>query len=95
MRVLSVDTSDTASGGGEFIKDGELWSLKGDTGVHLRLSAAQALTSSTYRELIGILALDLRCIPSECRRAVVICDSQAAVHVLSFGSRGPPIQELV
>lgn len=87
VKVFAVDTSDTASGGGEFIRQGHLWSIMVDTGVHVSLLPAQVLLSSCYRELLGVLALGFKSIPRACTRAIVVCDSQAAVHCLLFGSR--------
>ena len=35
VRVFAVDTSETMSGGGEFIRDGELWVMRGKMAVRL------------------------------------------------------------
>ncbi len=93
IRVFAADTSDTGSGGGEFIRDGALWMKKGDS-MCVPLSASQRLESSTLRELLGILALHAAVIPDNCRRVVVVCDNQASIQILKRGSKLPDLQAI-
>ena len=82
-----MDSSNIASAGGEFIRDGELWRMQGT--MVARLAPGEIETSSTYRELLGVLRLDITAIPDACRKALVALDSQAAVHCLLHGSKVP------
>ena len=93
VKVFAVDTSNTMSGGGEFWRDGDLWCMRGNMAV--RLTEEEILTSSTMRELLGVLRLDLTLIPASCKRAIVALDNQAAVWALRRGSRVPAIQAVV
>ena len=93
VKVFAVDTSDSMSGGGEFIRDGQLWRIK--NGMAVRLAHHEILTSSTMRELLGVLRLDLALIPYSCKKAIVALDSQAAVACLLRGIRVPALQEIV
>ena len=93
VKVFAVDTSDTMSGGAEFWRDGCLWRMRGNMAV--RLTEEEIWTSSTMRELLGVLRLDLTLIPDSCKRAIVALDNQAAVWALRKGSRVPAIQAVV
>ena len=95
VRLFSVDTSDSGSGGAELVRDGALWALKRGSSMFVRLAAEEVSTSSTMRELLGVLRLDLTSIPSDCSRAIVLCDSQAAVSCLLRGSKVPALQAVV
>ena len=95
VRVWAVDTSDSGSGGAEFMRHGCLWALKPGTQMFIRLAPTEVATSSCMRELLGVLRLDLTSIPSTCSRAVVMCDSQAAVACLLRGSKIPQLQQVV
>ena len=95
VRVWAVDTSDSGSGGAEFLREGQLWALKPGTEMFVRLAPHEVTTSSCMRELLGVLRLDLASIPATCSRAVVMCDSQAAVACLLRGSRVPQLQQVV
>ena len=86
VRVFAVDTSDTMSGGAEFIKEGELWRMTG-AGMAVRLGPEEVLTSSTLRELLGVKRLDLALVPLTCKKLIVLLDSMAAVHCLLNGSK--------
>jgi hypothetical protein len=94
-RVLAVDTSDSGSGGAELLRDGLLWLLRPGTSMFVRLRDSEVDTSSTMRELLGVLRLDLSLIPDDCARAIVMCDSQAAVACLLRGSRVPKLNAIV
>lgn len=94
VRVFAVDSSDTGSGGGEFMRDGEIWRLDPRTGFFLRLPDSSTNESSTLRELRGAAALILM-IPAGCRRIVLLLDSQAAVRVLQVGSKISVLQQIV
>ena len=93
VKVFAVDTSNRMSGGGEFIRDGYLWRMV--KGMAVRLTLEEVLTSSTFRELLGVLRLDLAIIPASCRKAVLLLDSQAAVACLLHGSKIKVLQDLV
>ena len=93
VKVFAVDTSNTMSGGGEFIRDGNLWRMV--NGMAVRLTLREVLTSSTFRELLGVLRLDLAIIPASCKKAVLLLDSQAAVACLLHGSKIKVLQDLV
>ena len=93
VRVFAVDTSDSMSGGGEFIRDGVLWKMCGVMAV--RLSPEEIDTSSTMRELLGVRRLDLAIIPDECPKVLLPLDSQAAEHCILFGSKVPALQKIV
>ena len=93
VKVFAVDTSDSMSGGGEFVRDGEIWCMR--QGMAVRLARDEIGTSSTLRELLGVLRLDLTLIPDSCTRAVIALDNQAAVAILQRGSRIPELQAIV
>ena len=93
VKVFAVDTSNTMSGGGEFVRDGNLWRMV--HGMAVRLTLKEVLTSSTFRELLGVLRLDLAIIPASCKKAVLLLDSQAAVACLLHGSKIKVLQDLV
>ena len=93
VKVFAVDTSDSMSGGGEFLRDGELWCMR--AGMAVRLAKHEIRTSSTLRELLGVLRLDLAIIPDSCSKAIVALDNQAAVAILLRGSRIPELQAIV
>ena len=93
VKVFAVDTSDAMSGGGEFIRDGGLWKMR--NGMAVRLAAHEIKTSSTLRELLGLLRLDLAIIPDGCTKAIVVLDSQAAVVCILRGSRVEELQRVV
>ena len=95
VRVWAVDTSDSGSGGAEFLRDGYLWALKPGSEMFVRLAPTEVATSSCMRELLGVLRLDLTSIPLTCSRAVVMCDSQTAVACLLRGSKVPELQRIV
>ena len=61
-------------------------------GMAVRLTLDEVLTSSTFRELLGVLRLDLAIIPASCRKAVLL---QAAVACLLHGSKIKVLQDLV
>ena len=92
VKVFAVDTSNSMSGGGEFIRDGELWCMRGKMAV--RLTPQEVLTSSTLRELLGVCRLDLALIPDSCRKVLLPLDSQAAVQCLLKGSKVPELQKV-
>ena len=94
IRVFAADTSETGSGGGEFVRDGHVWRLLEGTGIYIRLSDKEIGTSSCFRECKGVDRLDLTLIPEEVARAVVVCDAQAAISVLENGSSVPELQEV-
>ena len=92
MGVIAADTSDTASGGGEFVAiNGELHQV---SRMFSPLSAFGVEQSSTYRELEGIYKLVLALGPGYSRRVVAVCDNQATVAILERGSRIPALQRL-
>lgn len=93
VRMFAVDTSNYASGGGEFMRDGQLWKMKGKMVV--LLTAAEVLTSSTMRELLGLKRLDLAVIPDDCTKAIVAMDSLASVICMLNGSRVESLQQVV
>jgi hypothetical protein len=94
IRVFAADTSATGSGGGEFFRDGHLWRMVAGTGLYIRLRDSELGTSSCLRECKGVDRLDLAVIPRDVVRAVVVCDAQAAIHVLEKGSSIPELQEV-
>ena len=94
IRVFAADTSETGSGGGEFFRDGHLWRMVAGTGLYIRLRDSELGTSSCLRECKGVDRLDLAVIPRNVVRAVVVCDAQAAIHVLEKGSSIPELQEV-
>jgi hypothetical protein len=91
VRVFAVDTSDSASGGGEFLADGGVWRLSDDGMMVTMLSPAQVVTSSTARECKGCVDVDETCVPDSCTKAVVLCDNQSTVSVMSKGSGIPAL----
>ena len=93
VQVFAVDTSNLASGGGEFLRDGALWRMTSTMVV--RLTEEEILTSSTMRELLGILRLDVAIIPATCKKAIVVMDSFGAVQCLKFGSSVESLQRIV
>ena len=93
VRVFAVDTSESMSGGGEFIREGELWVMRGKMAV--RLTPEEAEESSTMRELLGVLRLDLSLAPSSASKIILPLDSQAAVWCLLRGSKVPCLQRVV
>lgn len=92
VRVFAVDTSNTMSGGGEFVRDGWLWRMKNKMAV--RLTLEEVLTSSTFRELLGAKRLNLAMVPEECKKIILALDSQAAVACIKKGSKVPALQAL-
>ena len=92
--VAAADTSETASGGACFVARGGLWEVSAGGMMVVQLQGDSVGASSCFRECVGILALDLACIPAACTRAVVFCDNQATVSVLSKGSKVPQLNEL-
>jgi len=93
VKVFAVDTSDSMSGGGEFLHEGGLWVMR--KGMAVRLTDAEVITSSTMRELLGVERLDLTLIPDSCVKAIVALDSQAAVACLLHGSGVEVLQQIV
>ena len=93
VRVFAVDTSNYASGGGEFLRDGNLWRVI-DSMV-IRLTDSEVFTSSTFRELLGVLRIDIALIPDSCKKAILVLDSYAAVQCLKFGSSIEVLQNIV
>jgi hypothetical protein len=90
VRILAADTSDSASGGGEFVAlNGELHQV---SRMFSPLSTFGVEQSSTYRELEGIAKLLLALEPGSSRRVVVVCDNQSTVAILRRGSRIPALQ---
>lgn len=93
VKNFAVDTSATMSGGGEFVRDGMLWRIKGK--MVARLSASEVLKSSTIRELTGAERVDLTLVPDSCSKLFLPVDSQATVSCLLRGSRVPELQALL
>ena len=93
VSVFAVDTSNIASGGGEFIRDGQLWRVRNKMVVQLRDDEIEE--SSTFRELTGTDRLDLAVIPDSCKKAVVGMDAMASVQCLLNGSRVEILQRIV
>ena len=93
VRVFAVDTSDSMSGGGEFVRDGELWRMKGAMAV--KLTPEEVLGSSTLRELLGVQRLDLSLAPRSANKIILPLDSQAAVSCLLRGSKVKVLQRVV
>ena len=93
VRIFAVDTSATMSGGGEFIRDGYLWKMKGK--MVARLSPREVLKSSTFRELTGAERVDLSVVPDPCSKLLLPVDSQASVSCLKRGSKVPELQAIV
>jgi hypothetical protein len=91
VRVLAVDTSDTASGGGEFVADNKMWKLSEDGMMVTELEPHQVGKSSTLRECKGCVDVDQTCVPDACTKAVVLCDNQATVSVMKNGSSIPEL----
>ena len=94
VRIFAVYSSETGSGGGEFIRDGSLWRMDGVTKIFVRLRDDEIGSSSCFRECKGVDHLDVAAIPAKVLRAVVVCDAMAAVSVLTRGSSIPELQEL-
>jgi hypothetical protein len=92
IRVFAVDSSATGSGGGEFIRDGQLWRMVAGTGMFVRLRDDEVGVSSCMRECQGIDRLDLAVIPPQVSRAVCVCDAQASLAVMQRGSGIPALQ---
>ena len=93
VRVFAVDTSNVASGGGEFLRDGSLWRMQSN--MIVRLTDDEVEESSTLRELRGADRLDIAVIPAECKKAVVVVDSQASEQALLHGSKVKAIMRVV
>ena len=93
VHVLAVDTSETASGGDEFIVDGNVWRLSDDGMMVTELLPHQIGTSSTARELKGCDDVDLICAPAGCTKEVVLCDNQATMRIMTKGSSIPELNE--
>jgi hypothetical protein len=92
VQILAADTSDTASGGGEFLAlNGELWQA---SRMFSPLSSFGIGQSSTYRELEGLIKVTFAVRGSATRRVVLVCDNQATVAILKRGSRIPVLQAL-
>jgi hypothetical protein len=94
VRVFAVDTSDTASGGGEFVVDGDVWRLTEEGIMVTMLTEEQVVASSTFRECKGCEDLDLTCIPADCTKAVILCDNQATVAIMNHGSSVPALNAM-
>lgn len=93
VKILAVDTSATMSGGGEFVRDGMLWKMKGK--MVARLSATEVRKSSTLRELTGAERVDLTLVSDSCSKLLLPVDSQASVSCLLRGSKVPELQAIV
>ena len=93
VRIFAVDTSATMSGGGEFIRDGFLWKMKGK--MVARLSPSEVLKSSTFRELTGAERVDLTAVEDSCSKLLLPVDSQASISCLKRGSKVPELQAIV
>ena len=93
VRVFAVDTSNVASGGGEFLRDGSLWRMQSNMVV--RLTDREVEESSTLRELRGADRLDIAVIPKKCKKAVVVVDAMASKQALLHGSKVPAIMRVV
>ena len=92
VRVYAADTSETGTGGGEFIRHGDVWRMLPGTKVYVRLKKNEIGTSSCLREVRGVRRMDLAIIDVDVWRAVVVCDAQASVYVLRRGSGIPELQ---
>jgi hypothetical protein len=92
VQVLACDSSDTASGGGEFVAiNGELCQA---SRMFSPLSSFGIKQSSTYRELEGLVKVSFALMRDTARRVVLVCDNQATVAILKRGSRIPALQAL-
>lgn len=91
---IGVDTSDVASGGGQFIIKGDLWCLGPDGLLHALLSEAEVDASSTMRELLGVLRAIEACAKNT-TRVLVMCDNMAVSHIMRKGSKLPQLQAVV
>ena len=80
------------SGGGEFVRDGHLWRMKGKMVV--RLTPEEVKKFSTMRELLGVERLDIAVIPDACTKALLPLDSQATVACVKKGSGVPELRRV-
>ena len=94
VRIFAVDTSNRMSGGGEFIRDGFLWKMKGDKMV-ARLGPEEVRKSTAFRELKGAGRIDLTLVPDSCSKLLLPLDAQASVSCLLHGSKVLELQLLV
>ena len=92
VRIFAVDTSDSMSGGAEFIRDGMLWRMKGK--MVARLSPSEVRKSSTFRELKGAGRMDIAIVPDTCSKLLLPLDAQASVSILERGSKILELQRL-
>ena len=92
VRIFAVDTSDSMSGGGEFLRDGMLWKMKGK--MVARLGPSEVRKSTAFRELKGAGRLDITLVPDSCSKLLLPMDAQASVACLLRGSRVPELQRL-
>lgn len=93
VTCLAVDSSDTSSGGGQFISKGNLWQLDDHGLLHVLLSESEVGASSTFRELTGVFHALVAC-AKETEKVLVMCDNLAVSQVLRKGSRIPQLQDL-
>ena len=64
-------------------------------GMAVRLTQTEVLKSSTFRDLLGVLRMDLAIVTKNCRKLVVVLDSLAAVFCLLHGNKIKALQRLV
>lgn len=88
--VLAADTSNTATGGGEFVQvNGRFEILRT---MVAPLSETGIEESSTYRELEGLCKVLFTAGGGPRSKIVLLCDNQASVHITKKGSRVPKLQ---
>ena len=92
IRLFAADTSETGTGGGEFVRHGSIWKMLPGSKTYVRLALSDIGTSSCLRECRGVRRMDVALIPDNVVRAVVVCDAQASVAVLERGSGIPELQ---
>ena len=97
IMTFCADTSDSGSGASRFelYRDGKLWKPVPGTQMFALLTQSEVQQSSCYRELLGVERMDMSVVPKHCMRAVIVCDSRAAISCLERGSSIPTLQAVV
>lgn len=87
VRVFAADSSDSASGGAEFVVVKNTLTPIPDQSMVVTLSREAVEDSSTYAELEGLCKLFLACVRVTCRRIFFLVDNAAAMRIVLRGSR--------
>ena len=84
--IFAADSSDSASGGAEFVVSEGSLHLVQDQSMVVMLSEEAVDDSSTYKELEGLCKLFLAFVYGMCRRIFFLVDNAAAMRIVLRGS---------